>query len=381
MLGMFPLDSVRIDIVTELRSTYVGFTILAMNFFATGQDLIGAFFFVLSLGFKQMALYYAPAIGSYLLAKCIYLGPVNGYVLLSNQLSFIFLISSIFSLRLFVRLALVTASTFLLLFLPWLPPFAGFSAILQPITRIFPFARGLFEDKVANFWCASNVIFKWKSWASSGSLVKLSTGMTALGFLPAVIGMIQSGITHMATSKSEKNSQSKEQTPFLPLLPYAILTSSMSFFLFSFQVHEKTILLPLLPITLLLSGAPIDSATYSWGALVNNVAVFRSVCDSLRDALIKLKCLSMWPLLKRDGLGIQYIATLLLWNRLIGYNPIRLPPKTFIQFFSLVSLLFALQVPFPNHVCSRLFMPQQLCSIYSNSSSLHQQDTQIYSPF
>jgi len=50
-----------------------------MNFFATGQDVLGAFFFVLSLGFKQMALYYAPAIGSYLIAKCIYLGPVNGY--------------------------------------------------------------------------------------------------------------------------------------------------------------------------------------------------------------------------------------------------------------------------------------------------------------
>jgi hypothetical protein len=90
---------------------------------------------------------------------------------------------------------------------------------------------------------------------------------------------------------------------------------------------------------------------------------------------------SMWPLLKRDGLGIQYIATLLLWNRLIGYNPIRLPLKTFIQFFSLVSLLFALQVPFPDHTCSRLFMPQRLRSIYLNLSFLHQQDTQIYSPF
>lgn len=57
-----------------------GFTLLALNFFATGQDLIGAVCFVLSLGFKQMALYYAPAIGTYLLAKCLYLGPYEGYV-------------------------------------------------------------------------------------------------------------------------------------------------------------------------------------------------------------------------------------------------------------------------------------------------------------
>ncbi|KAF9475649.1 glucosyltransferase [Pholiota conissans] len=295
----------------------LGFTILAMNFFATGKDLWGAFFFVLSLGFKQMALYYAPAIGSYLIARCIYLGPVQG-------------------LRLLVRLAVVTVSTFLLLFLPWLPPFAGFSDILQPITRIFPFARGLFEDKVANFWCASNVVFKWKTWASSGFLVKVSTTLTALGFLPAVAGLIQSGITHMNVTKSEKTDQKTGQTPFLPLLPYALLTSSMSFFLFSFQVHEKTILLPLLPITLLLSGAPIDSAAYSWGVLVNNVAVF-----------------SMWPLLKRDGLGVQYIATLLLWNRMIGYNPVRLPFKSFVQLFSLAVYAAAILL----HLLELIFAP------------------------
>jgi alpha-1,3-glucosyltransferase len=49
-----------------------------MDSFAVGEDAIGAFCFVLSLGFKQMALYYAPAIGSYLLAKCLYLGAVKG---------------------------------------------------------------------------------------------------------------------------------------------------------------------------------------------------------------------------------------------------------------------------------------------------------------
>ena len=32
---------------------------------------------------------------------------------------------------------------------------------------------------------------------------------------------------------------------------------------------------------------------------------------------------SMWPLLKRDGLAVQYIALVFLWNRLIGYNPFR----------------------------------------------------------
>lgn len=171
----------------------------------------------------------------------------------------------------------------MLLFLPFLPPFASSVGILQPITRIFPFARGLFEDKVANFWCATNVVFKWKAWLSRGALVKLSAGFTGLGFLPSVVGLIYSGYRHRLNAQTDRVKASELKIavsappPFLPLLPYALLSSSMSFFLFSFQVHEKTILVPLLPLTLLLSGSASDSETFELAALVNNVAVFRYV--------------------------------------------------------------------------------------------------------
>ncbi|KAJ6585003.1 glucosyltransferase [Mycena capillaripes] len=294
----------------QYNSVMLGFALLAINFFAFEQDLAGAVCFVLSLGFKQMALYYAPAIGGYLLAKCLYLGFVDGS-------------------KLFLRLALVTSLSFIVLFLPFLPPFAPISAILDPISRIFPFARGLFEDKVANFWCASNVIFKWKNWASSAFLVKLSAALTALGFLPNVLVFLRIAWQ----TQLPQGAKAPPHTPILPLLPYALLTSSMSFFLFSFQVHEKTILLPLLPITLLLSGAPLDSTVFGWGALANNVAVFRPVV-----------CLAMWPLLKRDGLGVQYIALTILWNRLLGYNPLRLPSQSFIQLLSLAVYAAALSL-------------------------------------
>ncbi len=173
--------------------------------------------------------------------------------------------------RLFVRLALVTALSFVLLFLPFLPPFAPLSAILDPISRIFPFSRGLFEDKVANFWCASNVMFKWNAWASRPALVRLSAGLTALGFLPGVLVLLRGGVKMQIRGGASP----VVPTPILPLLPYALLTSSMAFFLFSFQVHEKTILLPLLPITLLMSGAPPESTVFAWGALANNIAAFR----------------------------------------------------------------------------------------------------------
>jgi alpha-1,3-glucosyltransferase len=301
-----------------------------------------------------MALYYASAIGSYLLAKCLHLGPTNG----KGQAHLI-------------RLGIVTATSFLLLFAPFLPPFSPVTSILDPISRIFPFGRGLFEDKVANFWCASNVVLKWRNWASSALLIRMSAALTALGFLPAVVGMLvtgwnlqveekpivgaSSGIINSSNSNnkgvndgaetptqtklsmataaaaalsaaSSSTSNQSEPAPALQLLPYALLTSAMSFFLFSFQVHEKTILLPLMPLALLLSGAAPSSAVYEWGMLVSNAAVF-----------------SMWPLLKKDGLGLQYAATLMLWNRLMGYDVLSFLrwPKSFVGLLALVRALLA----------------------------------------
>ena len=283
-----------------------------------GQDLIAAAFFVASLGFKQMALYYAPAIGSYLLAKCIYLGWRNGCVLLS--------LLSIhrsshntkqrYRSRLFLQLGAVTVASFTLLFLPFLPPFASPTAILDPITRIFPFSRGLFEDKVANFWCFSNVAFKWRNVASPGTLMKLSTVLTAVGFVPAVLGLLRTGFSlrivddpapstasgisaekevltvgettphteqesRVARAEGDNGQENEVPTtepgPLFPLLLLSMFTSSISFFLFSFQVHEKTILVPLLPLTLTMAGAPASAESMTWelGMLTNNVAVFR----------------------------------------------------------------------------------------------------------
>ena len=262
-----------------------------------------------------MALYYAPAIGSYLLAKCIYLGQKNGYVPV-----FFFRRSSHHKTpsrgKLFLQLGALTVASFALLFLPFLPPFASPTAILDPITRIFPFFRGLFEDKVANFWCFSNVIIKWRNIASSETLMKLSTLLTAAGFMPAVAGLLRTGIglrikedpppstaSGISTEKDvstvaettppaekelkgvgveEGKGQGNETPatgpgPLFPLLLHSMLTSSISFFLFSFQVHEKTILVPLLPLTLIMVGAPasVESTTWELGMLTNNVAVFR----------------------------------------------------------------------------------------------------------
>lgn len=239
--------------------------------------------------------------------------------------------------RLFVRLAVITAGTFTLLFLPFLPPFSPIAGVLDPITRIFPFNRGIFEDKVANFWCATNVVVKWKFWASQSTLMRLSTLFTFIGFLGATIAPIRAWL-RLKTRDKTGVVPSVMQTVLL----LALLNSSMSFFLFSFQVHEKTILLPLLPLTLLLSIAPHDSATFKLGVLANNVGVFRFV-STYRALVIMiifmLMTCSMWPLLRKDGLTTQYIALTLLWNRLVGHDPfVALSHATYLDILTWVRL-------------------------------------------
>ena len=67
-------------------------------------------------------------------------------------------------------------------------------------------------------------------------------------------------------------------------------SSAFSFYLFSYQVHEKSILLPLLPLTLLAPDLPRLSA---W--------------------MPAMAALSMFPLLKKDGLVCAYLGCTILW--------------------------------------------------------------------
>lgn len=60
--------------------------------------------------------------------------------------------------------------TMAVLLAPWL---ASPSDLLQVVHRIFPVARGLYEDKVANVWCALNVVIKLRTLLSLTATVRL----------------------------------------------------------------------------------------------------------------------------------------------------------------------------------------------------------------
>ncbi|CAO3675849.1 unnamed protein product [Rhizopus stolonifer] len=235
----------------QFNNVMLGLTLLAINCFLNRHYATGAVFFCTALGFKQMSLYYAPAVFAFLLGRCF--TENRGFLL-------------------FFKLGVAVITTFGLLFSPWLN---NLDDIQQVIHRIFPVARGLYEDKVANVWCAVNVVIKLRELLSIESTVRLSLLTTLALVIPIAI--------HLGRQPS--------RTRFL----YALINSSLAFYLFSFQVHEKSILLPLLPATLLVMEEPTVTTLFV------NTAMF-----------------SMFPLLKRENLVQTYFITLILWNWLAG---------------------------------------------------------------
>ncbi|KAF9091793.1 Glucosyltransferase-like protein [Mortierella sp. GBA35] len=232
----------------QYNTVMLGFVVWAVNFFLADQDVLGSIAFCLALGFKQMALYFSPAVFGYLLGKSLRQG----------------FFGCIWKL---IKLGTAVILTLGLLFSPWMQ---SQEEILQVLHRIFPVFRGLYQDKVANIWCAVNIVIKLRERFDIQDLVRVSTLATLASFLPSLVHLI---------AKPTKRG-----------LIYGLINSSLSFFLLSFQVHEKSILLPALPITLLILDEP------AIGSLFITLATF-----------------SMFPLLKQEELTTPYYVLLGVW--------------------------------------------------------------------
>lgn len=280
----------------QYNTVMLGLSVATFESLLAGRMLWACVFFVGALGFKQMALYYAPTVFAFLLGVCIFPRIRMG--------------------RLFC-ISLITLVAFVIVFAPLIvgalydkyrnipisqPAPASFEPILgkldsdswlyavalqlaQSIYRIFPFSRGLFEDKVANIWCAVHTFYKLNNFPSD-LLQQFSLYATILSILPscAIIGRF----------------------PSRSLLPLALSCTAWGFFLCSFQVHEKSVLLPLLPMTLLLAGdGGLTKETRAWVGWANLLGTW-----------------TLFPLLKRDELRVPYFVFTLLWAYLLGLPPV-----------------------------------------------------------
>ena len=285
----------------QYNTVMLGFVLASISSMLAGRLLWSCVFFVAALSFKQMALYFAPVVFAYLLGLCI---------------------KPRLDVARFITIALVTVVAFAIVFAPILlglayehnqkalspkdfePPYlltslrsylpfdvseGSFLYILalqltQVVHRIFPLARGIFEDKVANLWCAIHTFCKLHRF-STHFLSRVSLLATLISIFPSCITMV------LAPRKS--------------LLPYALASCAWGFFLCSFQVHEKSVLLPLLPVTLLLGGEHgLGVEIRAWVGLANLLGTW-----------------TMFPLLRRDQLAVPYSVLALLWAYLLGLPP------------------------------------------------------------
>ncbi|KAG6532925.1 hypothetical protein ZIOFF_006784 [Zingiber officinale] len=254
----------------------LGLTLGAIAAILSQKEITASILFCLAINHKQMSLYYAPAFFSHLLGKCfrrknpifevLKLGLVVIGIFALVWWPYIHSVQSVMEVNIHVDIVSIEKHFTSLLSLGFLV-----------IHRLAPFERGVFEDYVANFWCSTSMLIKWKRIFTISTMRFICSIATILAFFPSFVQQIKS----------------PSDLGFL----YSLLNSSFSFYLFSYQVHEKSILLPLLPASLLALQEP---TLFGW--------------------LINCSLLSMYPLVCRDKLSLQYGSVLALFA-LIFYAP------------------------------------------------------------
>ena len=233
----------------------LGFTLWSLAMFARRKFALSIAFLMLSISFKQMNIYSIPAFGAALLG----IGMSNGTI------------GS--TLICYTKWGLIAIITLLACFAPFLE---SKEVILLVLRRLFPVNRGLFEEKVANFWCTLSILTKFHRKHSNEQLFKFCLSSVLISLSPMVFGLIYFGAKNRLCI-----------TKFLYALSYVCLTM----FLFSYHVHEKQILIPLLPISFLTSEEP-------W------FVYFFTLWSSF----------SLYPLMRKDNLQIAYFSLMLTWN-------------------------------------------------------------------
>ena len=238
----------------QFNTVSLGLALLAYTMLANDHDVIGCILFTASLNYKQMELYHALPFFCYLLGKAL---------------------KTRYSLLLMYAIAVV--ATFVII---WFPFLSTTSSVLQVLKRIFPFERGLFEDKVASVWCVLEVIVKIRRLVPQRYLVYVCLASTGIALLPSSIHLVR--------------------RPTIHNLLISLANSSLAFFLFSFHVHEKSILLAVLPATFLL---PFYPYVMNW--------------------FIAIAAFSLLPLLQREGSSIPTVAMTVLFYQISSEIPIR----------------------------------------------------------
>lgn len=333
----------------QYNNVCLGLALSAFHFMTISEyigiyDILGSVLFCLALNWKQMTLYYAPAVFSFLLGKC-FRRPTTSTKrrqednrVEQGRKSSIFFSWDVW--HNISKLGLSVLATFVIIWYPFYhyrqdakneSVLDVFGPILK---RIFPFSRGLFEGKVANLWCVGNIKpISIRSRIPEEYQPLCALVLTVVAIMPFCILLFVIGKRHHTTTsvsstatsnnKILPTSSSMRGNNDLTALLWGATGTSLSFFLASFQVHEKSILLPLAPLTLL-QASSIDSSSSSSSSSDMSLWVivywFTIACTW-----------SLWHLMVLDRLQVVYFAVLVLY---ISYIWWCLRISTHLQYFS-----------------------------------------------
>ena len=235
----------------QYNSFSLGLFVSAVTAMCQNSFITGSILFVAALNYKQMELYHALPIFFYILGK---------YSPMKERFWS-------FNLLMLFCISVTVISTFLII---WLPFIKNWETFLSVVFRLFPVSRGVFEDKVANIWCAINVIYKLHNAFVNERLVQICLVTTTIAVLPSCINLY-------LNPQKEK-------------LVISLINCALAFFLFSFQVHEKSILLAAISVLLYFQSDPFPCF---WFLIISHF--------------------SMLPLYIKDGLYMVYWATLIFY--------------------------------------------------------------------
>ncbi|CAK9832819.1 Dolichyl pyrophosphate Man9GlcNAc2 alpha-1,3-glucosyltransferase [Anthophora retusa] len=249
----------------QYNSLSLGLFVSAVTFMLQDSFIAGSILFTAALNYKQMELYHALPIFFYILGN---------YLPMKKRFH-------TFNLLMLLCISIAVVLTF---FIIWLPFFKDVETFINVVFRLFPVARGVFEDKVANIWCAFNVIYKLRNAFTNKELAKICLLVTTLAVLPSCINLYLN----------------PEKGRFI----ISLISCALAFFLFSFQVHEKSILLVAIPVLLHFQNDPLLSF---WFLIISHF--------------------SMLPLFIKDDLYMVYCITLIFYFFFVSW----LLPDMFIN--------------------------------------------------
>jgi alpha-1,3-glucosyltransferase len=201
----------------QYNAVCIGLALYAAAFILNRHYVLGSIFFCLSLNFKQMALYYAPVYFFALLRTCYANDSSSTSQVSQKPVSFL-----TFLVRLF-KIGVAVLASFGALWAPFCiyHDKAGetcVSSLLAVLTRLFPFNRGLFEDKVANLWYAMSIAVDMRTLFPVHLLARFALLLTVVLMAPVCANLL---VKPLSSHR----------------FMLALVGCSLSFFLASFQVR------------------------------------------------------------------------------------------------------------------------------------------------